>query len=67
MDNKCDECGYEFNKDYENKCSICGCKVNKEKPYSDEDYEKAKQQGLDLDDWNDYVTYFELGEKVEFY
>lgn len=33
-----------------------------EKPYSDEDYKDAKRQGLDLDDWNDYVEYFGLGE-----
>lgn len=35
---------------------------NTEKPYSQEDYEKAKERGLDLDNWNDYSTYFELGE-----
>jgi hypothetical protein len=35
------------------------------KPYSAEDYEKAKQQGLDLDNWDNYVTYFELGENDE--
>jgi len=34
-----------------------------EKPYSDEDYEKAKQKGYDLDDWDDYVAYYELGER----
>ena len=34
-----------------------------EKPYSQEDYEKAKQQGLDLDDWNDYVLFYQLGER----
>jgi hypothetical protein len=32
------------------------------KPYSDADYEKAKQQGLDLDDWNDYVKHFGIGD-----
>ena len=36
------------------------------KPYSDEEYENAKTQGLDLDDWNDYVEYFGLGEDEEF-
>jgi hypothetical protein len=36
------------------------------KPYSDEDYTKAKQQGFDLDNWNDYETYFKLGEKPEY-
>jgi len=36
------------------------------KPYSDEDYELAKYQGLDLDDWNDYVEYYGLGEREEY-
>jgi len=36
---------------------------NNKKPYSEEDYEKAKQEGYDLDDWNDYVSYYELGER----
>lgn len=36
------------------------------KPYSDEEYEEAKQQGLDLDDWNDYVKFFGLGEYPEY-
>jgi hypothetical protein len=40
--------------------------MNKEKPYSDADYEEAKKQGFDLDNWNDYVTYFELGENPEY-
>lgn len=34
-----------------------------ERPYSDEGYEDAKSKGLDLDDWNDYVKYFGLGEE----
>lgn len=33
-----------------------------ERPYSDENYIAAKEQGLDLDNWNDYVTYYGLGE-----
>lgn len=33
------------------------------KPYNDDEYEKAKQQGLDLDDWNDYIKFFGLGEE----
>jgi hypothetical protein len=33
-----------------------------EKPYSLEDYKKAKERGLDLDNWNDYVVFFELGD-----
>lgn len=36
--------------------------MNTEKPYTQEVYEIAKEQGLDLNNWNDYVTYFELGE-----
>ncbi len=36
------------------------------KPYSDEEYKEAKHQGLDLDDWDDYVKYFGLGEEVEY-
>ena len=35
------------------------------KPYSDEEYEDAKKQGLDLDDWDDYVKYFGLGEEPD--
>lgn len=34
--------------------------VNTEKPYSEEDYEDAKKQGLDLDSWNDHVKYYDL-------
>lgn len=40
--------------------------MNPVKPYSDEDYEKAKQQGLDLDDWDDYCKYFGLGEEPNY-
>lgn len=36
--------------------------INTEKPYSQDDYENAKKQGLDLDNWDDYVAYFGLGE-----
>lgn len=36
---------------------------NNVRPYSDEDYEDAKSKGYDLDDWNDYVKYFGLGEE----
>ncbi|WP_062323897.1 hypothetical protein [Halolactibacillus sp. JCM 19043] len=32
------------------------------KPYSNEDYIKAKNSGLDLDDWNDYKRYYNLEE-----
>ena len=37
-----------------------------DKPYSDKDYEDAKKQGLDLDDWNDYVRFYGLGEREEY-
>jgi len=36
--------------------------MNMEKPYSEEDYKQAKLLGLDLDNWNDYVKFFDLGE-----
>lgn len=39
--------------------------INTNKPYSDEDYEEAKKQGLDLDYWNDYERYYELGSNYE--
>lgn len=39
--------------------------MNIEKPYSEEDYQDAKTKGLDLDDWCDYVEYYELGENEE--
>lgn len=41
--------------------------MNTVKPYSDEEYEEAKKQCLDLDDWNDYCIYFGLGEFDEDY
>jgi hypothetical protein len=37
-----------------------------EKPYSEDDYEKAKIMGLDLDDWNDYVDFYGIGEEVNY-
>lgn len=40
--------------------------MDNEKPYSDEDYQEAKNQGYDLDDWYDYVKYYELGEKPNY-
>lgn len=42
-----------------------GCEVVAEKPYSEEDYDDAKNHGLDLDNWNDYVKYYNLGEDSE--
>lgn len=41
---------------------LCG---TASKPYSDEDYEDAKQQGLDLDDWNNYKKYYHLEEYAD--
>jgi hypothetical protein len=35
-------------------------------PYSSSDYDDAKKNGLDLDNWNDYVKYYGLGEKEEY-
>lgn len=35
---------------------------NTVKPYSQEDYEIAKELGLNLDDWNDYQVFYKLGE-----
>ncbi|WP_312458464.1 hypothetical protein [Proteiniclasticum sp.] len=35
-------------------------------PYSLSDYEAAKKRGLDLDDWNDYVKFYRLGEQEEY-
>jgi hypothetical protein len=40
--------------------------MNPIKPYSDEEYQEAKKMGLDLDDWNDYVEYFGIGEKENY-
>ena len=34
-------------------------------PYSEKDYQEAKSHGLDLDDWNDYVKFYHLGEEEE--
>lgn len=36
-------------------------------PYSEEDYQKAKEEGLDLDDWNDYVKFYNVGEEDDNY
>lgn len=37
-----------------------------EPPYSKVEYEDAKRQGLDLDDWNDYEKYWGLGEEPNY-
>ena len=33
-----------------------------EPPYSLEDYDDALKKGFDLDEWNDYQQYYDLGE-----
>jgi hypothetical protein len=40
--------------------------MNQIPPYSQEEYENAKLKCLDLDNWNDYVEYFGLGEEEEY-
>jgi hypothetical protein len=47
------------------KCEKCLGNTQKP-PYSQEEYENAKQQGLDIDDWDDYVKYFGIGENPEY-
>ncbi|MEK4006509.1 hypothetical protein [Paenibacillus sp. FSL H3-0333] len=39
--------------------------IPEDTPYSDEDYKEAKQQGLDLNDWNDYKKYFHMEEYAD--
>ncbi|MNW63387.1 hypothetical protein D3C74_415970 [compost metagenome] len=41
------------------------CGGDPSKPYSDEDYEDAKSQGLDLDNWNDYKRYCRMEEYAD--
>lgn len=38
------------------------CSGEPSKPYSDEDYENAKKQGLDLENWDHYQRYCKMGE-----
>jgi len=50
------------------KCLVCGrtygeCPCP---PYSAKDYDDAKKQGLDLDNWNDYVKYYGVGEEPNY-
>ena len=40
--------------------------TNINKPYSDEDFEDAKNQGLDLDNWCDYERYYSLDEEPDY-
>lgn len=63
LDSKCIECGYQFNSVHLYKCPLCDCKTDRDPPYSPKDYEEAKRQGLDLDDWNDYVIFYGIGEE----
>jgi hypothetical protein len=44
-------------------CDSCFSKM----PYSEKENETAKKEGFDLDDWNDYQRYFQLGEDPEEY
>lgn len=37
--------------------------MNTVKPYSKKDYKEAKDMGLDLDNWDDYQDFYELGQK----
>jgi hypothetical protein len=34
-------------------------------PFSQEEYEDAKKKGYDLNNWDHYVEYFDLGEVDE--
>lgn len=43
-------------------CKICYEKYELDRPYSDEDYNRAKQLGFDLDNWKDYCNFYELGD-----
>lgn len=36
-------------------------------PYSESDFANAKSIGLDLDHWDDYCKYYELGEEEDLY
>lgn len=52
---QCTECGLEISTE------ALQAECNSEPPYSEADYEDAKQKGLDLDNWNHYVLYYGLG------
>lgn len=47
----------------EDRSTVVGSGVT---PYSVEDYETAKKQGLDLDDWDDYVKFYGVGEQPDY-
>lgn len=36
--------------------------MSADRPFTDEEYEKAKSKGFDLNKWEDYTEYFDLGE-----
>lgn len=36
------------------------------RPYSDEDYQEAQKEGLDLEDWYDYKNFFKLEEYANY-
>lgn len=49
----------------EERLKSLGITGNTTPPYSLTDYEAAQEQGLDLDDWNDYQKFYRLGEQEE--
>ena len=61
---------YSWNERYTDGCPVGNYpiweKSDDQPPYSEKDYQEAKAQGLDLDDWNDYVKFYHLGEEEEF-
>jgi hypothetical protein len=40
--------------------------IPEDAPYSKWDYYDAKNRGLNLDNWDDYVEYYGLGENEEY-
>ena len=36
--------------------------MNNESPYSEQDYQEAKNLGLDLDNWDDYKRFYKMEE-----
>ena len=42
-------------------CPVCGREVKKTLPYSHEDYLNAKKLGLELDNWEEYQKFYNLG------
>lgn len=60
----CINCYEEYPLDYVGKCERCLVTNKQKPPYSLAEYIEAKEQNLDLDDWNDYVKFWGLGEEV---